>query len=60
MAMKKFLIILIVIVVLIVGGGVALLSSVNSLLVKAVKGQAAVREDVLADAMAAAGVDKEG
>ena len=36
MAMKKFLIILIVIVVLIVGGGVALLSSVNSLLVKAV------------------------
>ena len=34
--MKKFLIILIVIVVLIVGGGVALLSSVNPLLVKAV------------------------
>ncbi len=29
------------------------------LLVKAVRGQAAVREDVLADAMAAAGVEKE-
>ena len=34
--MKKFLIILIIIVALIVGGGVALLSSVNTLLVKAV------------------------
>ena len=41
-------------------GALFLMIRFLELLVKAVKGQAAVREDVLADAMAAAGVDKEG
>ena len=41
-------------------GSLFLMIRFLELLVKAVRGQAAVREDVLADAMAAAGTDKEG